>query len=374
MTRKASPKDDRTAVIVRTSLIGILANAALAALKAAVGLMTHSIAITLDAVNNLSDALSSIITIAGTRLAGKPADKNHPMGHGRTEYLTATIISAIVLYAGIASLVESVKKILSPREPAYTLPALVIIGAAVAVKLFLGSYVRKVGQRVRSDALAASGLDARNDAVISASTLAAALIFLLFHVSLEAPLGALISLVIIKSGWDMLQETVSDILGRRVDERITRNIRETVNAFPQVMGTYDLTLHSYGPDRLMGSLHVEVPENMKASEIDELTRKIQGAVYERQGVLIEAVGIYSYNIDDSAAEIRREITEIVLGHEHVLQMHGFYVDTEKKAIRFDIVLDFARERSAVYHHIADEIREKYPDYTFQIIMDTDFSD
>lgn len=374
MAKGASSPDSRTSVIIRTSVIGILANAALAAFKAVIGLLTHSIAITLDAVNNLSDALSSIITIAGTRLAGKPADKNHPMGHGRTEYLTATIISAIVLYAGVASLAESVKKILSPREPAYTLPSLVIIAGAVAVKLILGSYVKKVGERVRSDSLVASGIDARNDAFISLSTLAAAVIFLVFHISLEAPLGALISLVIIRSGWNMLQETVSDILGRRVDAETTRIIRAAVNSFPQVMGTYDLTLHSYGPGRLMGSLHVEVPEDMKASEIDELTRKIQRAVYEASGVLIEAVGIYSYNTDDSAAEIRREITEIVMEHEHVLQMHGFYVDQEKKAIRFDIVLDFARERSAVYHHIADEIREKYPDYTFQIIMDTDFSD
>ena len=374
MAKGASSPDSRTSVIIRTSVIGILANAALAAFKAVIGLLTHSIAITLDAVNNLSDALSSIITIAGTRLAGKPADKNHPMGHGRTEYLTATIISAIVLYAGVASLAESVKKILSPREPAYTLPSLVIIAGAVAVKLILGSYVKKVGERVRSDSLVASGIDARNDAFISLSTLAAAVIFLVFHISLEAPLGALISLVIIRSGWNMLQETVSDILGRRVDAETTRIIRAAVNSFPQVMGTYDLTLHSYGPGRLMGSLHVEVPEDMKASEIDELTRKIQRAVYEASGVLIEAVGIYSYNTDDSAAEIRREITEIVMEHEHVLQMHGFYLDQEKKAIRFDIVLDFARERSAVYHHIADEIREKYPDYTFQIIMDTDFSD
>ena len=374
MAKGASSPDSRTSVIIRTSVIGILANAALAAFKAVIGLLTHSIAITLDAVNNLSDALSSIITIAGTRLAGKPADKNHPMGHGRTEYLTATIISAIVLYAGVASLAESVKKILSPREPAYTLPSLVIIAGAVAVKLILGSYVKKVGERVRSDSLVASGIDARNDAFISLSTLAAAVIFLVFHISLEAWLGALISLVIIRSGWNMLQETVSDILGRRVDAETTRIIRAAVNSFPQVMGTYDLTLHSYGPGRLMGSLHVEVPEDMKASEIDELTRKIQRAVYEASGVLIEAVGIYSYNTDDSAAEIRREITEIVMEHEHVLQMHGFYVDQEKKAIRFDIVLDFARERSAVYHHIADEIREKYPDYTFQIIMDTDFSD
>ena len=374
MAKGASSPDSRTSVIIRTSVIGILANAALAAFKAVIGLLTHSIAITLDAVNNLSDALSSIITIAGTRLAGKPADKNHPMGHGRTEYLTATIISAIVLYAGVASLAESVKKISSPREPAYTLPSLVIIAGAVAVKLILGSYVKKVGERVRSDSLVASGIDARNDAFISLSTLAAAVIFLVFHISLEAPLGALISLVIIRSGWNILQETVSDILGRRVDAETTRIIRAAVNSFPQVMGTYDLTLHSYGPGRLMGSLHVEVPEDMKASEIDELTRKIQRAVFEASGVLIEAVGIYSYNTDDSAAEIRREITEIVMEHEHVLQMHGFYVDQEKKAIRFDIVLDFARERSAVYHHISDEIREKYPDYTFQIIMDTDFSD
>lgn len=364
----------RTSVIIRTSVIGILANMALAAFKAAVGLFTHSIAITLDAVNNLSDALSSIITIIGTKLAGRPADKDHPMGHGRTEYLTATAISAIVLYAGVSSFTASVRKILQPQEPAYTLPALLIIAAAVGVKLVLGSYVKSVGEKVHSDSLVASGMDARNDAVISASTLAAALVYLVFHISLEAWLGAVISLVIVKSGYDMLAETLSDILGRRVDPETAQEVRDTVNSFGQVMGTYDLTLHNYGPDRLMGSLHVEVPEDMTASQIDDLTRQIRKAVYDRNHVLIEAVGIYSYNTDDASAEIRREITEIVMGHEHVLQMHGFYLDQEKKHIHFDIVMDFSRERAAVYRHIRDEIRERYPDYSFQIIMDTDFSD
>ena len=364
----------RTAIIIRTSVIGILANMGLSAFKAAVGLLTHSIAITLDAVNNLSDALSSIITIIGTKLAGRPADKDHPMGHGRTEYLTATVISAIVLYAGVTSFVASIRKILQPETPAYTVPALLIIAAAVVVKLVLAVYVKGVGERVHSDSLVASGMDAFNDAVISVTTLAAALLYLVFHISLEAWLGAVISLFIIRSGYGMLSETISDILGKRVDPEIAQQVKETVNGFQEVMGTYDLTLHSYGPGRLMGSLHVEVPENMTASQIDDLSRQIRQAVYEKNHVLIAAVGIYSYNTDDESAEIRREITEIVMGHEHVLQMHGFYLDQEKKQIHFDIVMDFSDERSAVYYHIRDEVREKYPDYSFQIILDTDVSD
>ena len=174
---------NREKVIVRTSVLGILANLLLAGFKAFVGLLSNSIAVVLDAVNNLSDALSSVITIIGTKLAGRKPDKKHPYGHGRTEYITATIIAVIVLYAGITSLVESVKKIIHPEQPDYGTAALVIISVAVVVKLALSFYVKKTGKAVNSDSLIASGEDARNDAVISAATLVAAVIFLLTKVS-----------------------------------------------------------------------------------------------------------------------------------------------------------------------------------------------
>lgn len=162
------------ATIVRTSVLGIGANVLLAAFKAVVGMLTHSIAVTMDAVNNPSDAMSSVITIVGTKLAGKAPDRNHPLGYGRVEYLSATVISIIVLYAGVSSLIESVKGIVSPQTPSYTPTSLVIIAAAVVVKLVLGRHVKATGERVGSDSLVASGADALFDAVLSASTLAAA--------------------------------------------------------------------------------------------------------------------------------------------------------------------------------------------------------
>ena len=240
--------ENREKTIVRTSIIGIAANIVLAAFKAAVGVFSHSIAIVLDAVNNLSDALSSVITIVGTKLAGKGPDKKHPLGHGRVEYLTAMVIAVLVMYAGITSLVESVKQIINPEMPDYKGVSLIIIAVSVLAKVVLGRYVKSVGERVKSDSLIASGTDATMDAAISASTLVAAGIFLWKGLSLEAYLGLIISLVIIKAGIDILRETISQIIGERVDSDLAVDIKKTVTGFEDVAGAYDLVLHSYGPD------------------------------------------------------------------------------------------------------------------------------
>ena len=265
----------REKTIVKTSIIGIVANVFLAAFKAVIGLMANSIAIVLDAVNNISDAGSSLITIVGTKLAAREPDKKHPFGYGRIEYLSAMIISVIVLYAGITSLVESVKQILHPETPDYNAVSLIIVAVAVVVKILLGRHVKKIGEKVNSDSLINSGKDATLDSVISASTLLAAGIFLLFHVSLEAWLGAIISLVIIKSGIEMLRETISQILGERNDAELARSIRKTVTSFPDVRGAYDLVLNNYGPDTWSGSIHIEVPDTYSADQLDQLIREIR---------------------------------------------------------------------------------------------------
>lgn len=368
--------DSRDKIIVRTSVIGILANVFLAAFKAVVGVMTNSIAIILDAVNNLSDAASSVITIIGTKLAGKPADKKHPFGYGRVEYLSALVISLIVLYAGFTSFTESVKKIISPEAPDYTTVSLIIVGVAVAVKIVLGRYVKSTGEKVNSDSLVNSGTDALLDSVISASTLVAAIVFLKTGLSLEAWLGAVISVVIIKSGIDMLKETLSEILGERVDAELAREITKTVCSMPQVLGAYDLVLHNYGPDRYNGSIHVEVPDILIADEIDELTRQISMIVAYKHNVILTAVGVYSMNTkSDKSAEVRDRIRELVFAHEHVLQMHGFYLNEDKKTIRFDVIISFdAKDRKKVYSEIISELNKEYPDYQLQVVMDTDFSE
>ena len=376
VTEIAGNEAPREKTIVRTSVIGIIANVFLAGFKAVIGLMTNSIAIILDAVNNISDAGSSLITIVGTKLAGREPDKKHPFGYGRIEYLSAMIISVIVLYAGITSFVESVKQIIRPETPDYNAVSLIIVAVAVVVKILLGRYVKSVGVKVNSDSLVNSGEDATLDSVISASTLVAAGIFLIFHVSLEAWLGAAISLVIVKSGLEMLRDTISQILGESNDKELAGKIRDTVMSFPDVQGAYDLVLNNYGPDTWNGSIHIEVPDTYSADRLDRLIRSIQMAVYSQHHVILTAIGVYSVNTkDEEIIETRKKVSEIVFSHEYVRQMHGFYFLKDQKKMRFDIVVSFdAKDRRAVYEEVAADVQKSFPDYELQITMDTDFTE
>ena len=371
-----SKEISRNQTIIRTSIIGILANVFLAAFKAVAGLTANSIAIVMDAVNNISDAASSVITIVGTKLAGKEPDRKHPFGYGRIEYLSAMIISILVLYAGITALSESVRKIIYPDTPDYSAVTLIIVAVAVIVKIFLGRYVKHVGEKVHSDSLINSGEDATLDSIISASTLVAAGIYLKFHISLEAWLGAAISLMIIRSGIQMLRDALSQILGQRADAQLARDIKETIGGFPEINGVYDLILNDYGPDTYHGSVHVEVEDTMTAAEIDQLIRKVTDEVYHRNGVLLTGISVYSMNTGNpEAAATREKISGIIAEFPDVLQMHGFYLDQAEKTIRFDVVISFdAKDRGAVYREICERIREAFPDYNTQIIMDTDFSE
>ena len=366
----------REKIIVRTSIIGIIANIFLAAFKAVIGLMSNSIAIVLDAVNNISDAGSSLITIIGTKLAGREPDKKHPFGYGRIEYLSAMVISVIVLYAGVTSLIESVKKIITPETPEYTATSLVIVGIAVLVKIVLGRYVKSVGLKVNSDSLVNSGEDATLDSVISASTLVAAAVFLIAGISLEAWLGAVISLVIVKSGIEMLKDTVSRLLGERNDPDLAHSIKETVMSFPDVSGAYDLVLNNYGPDSWNGSIHIEVPDTYSADMLDRLIREIQVTVYTKHNVILTAIGVYSVNTHDAETiEIRNKIHDIVFSREHVLQLHGFYLVKEEKTMRFDVVVSLgADDRKRIYTEILNDVSKEFPGYQFQIVLDTDFSE
>lgn len=368
--------DNREKVIVRTSVIGILANILLAMFKAAVGLLSNSIAVVLDAVNNLSDALSSVITIIGTKLAGKAPDKKHPYGYGRIEYMSELIVAAIVLYAGITSLTESVKKIIHPQAADYSITSLIIITAAIVVKLILGAYVKKKGKEVNSGSLIASGSDASFDAILSASVLASAIIYIVFGISLEAWVGVIIALFIIKSGTEMIKDALDEILGARVSGDITKEIKRIVGAYPQVHGVYDVFLNNYGPDKYTGSLHVEVADNMSASDFDKLTRKISDEVYAKTNVIFTAVGLYAANLgDDEAGRIRSDVYKIVMSHDFILQIHGFYLDRENKIMTFDVVIDFeAKDRKAILNEIREDIKKKYPDYNITVTPDTDVSD
>ena len=365
---------NREQKIVRTSILGICVNLVLVAFKAVVGLVSGSIAIILDAVNNLSDALSSVITVIGTRLANRAPNKKHPYGHGRIEYLTGVLIAMLVLVAGLTALKESIEKIIHPQAAEYSVVSLVIIVAAIAAKLFMGRYVKSVGEKINASTLVASGSDALFDAVLSAGTLAAALISLVWHVTLEGWFGAVISIFIIKAGVEMLGDTLDSIIGTRADKELSERLKSIVCAYPQVRGAYDLTLHNYGPTQIIGSVHVELPDDMPAREIHRLSRAISADVYNQLGIVL-TVGIYASNDSEGESEsIRKRLNEIAEKYPAILQIHGFYFEAEQKIVTFDLVIDFSADRVSVQEAVHREISQAFPDYQFQIVLDSDYSD
>ena len=365
----------RNKEIIKTSIIGVIANVILAAFKAVVGLVTNSIAVTLDAVNNLSDALASIITIVATVLSGKLPDKKHPLGYGRIEYLSGMIVAALVLYAGITAGVESVKKIIHPEVADYSMISLVIIAAAVVVKFVMGRLIAAKGKELNSSSLIATGADASFDSVLSLSVLISAIIFIKFHISLEAYVGVVIAIIIIKSGFEMMRDTVDEILGQRAEKDMVAKIKSLINEEEEVRGAYDLFINNYGPNKNYASIHIELPDTMTVDEVDVLTRRLQAKVYTETGVILTGVGVYSYNTsNEEVAHMRNDISHIVMNHEWAIQMHGFYVDMESKAIRFDVVFSFAINPDEGVEILTREIGEKYEGYMIHISPDIDIAD
>lgn len=366
---------DRSKHIIRTSVIGIVTNVLLAGFKALVGLLAHSVAVILDAVNNLSDALSSVITIIGTKLSVRPADNKHPFGYGRVEYFTAIIIAVIVLTTGVTSLVESIKKIINPTEPDFTTVTLIVIVAAIITKLVLGWYVRRQGKKLDSDALVASGSDALFDAVITLATLISAGIMLIWNVSLDGYLGALISLLIIKAGIEMLASPINQLLGAKVSPELIHAIKSEVSEVEGVQGVFDIILHGYGPNLSIGSLHIAVPDTMTARQIHALTRKITEMMMASHGIVM-TVGVYANATgDDKYARMQRDVVQTLARQEHIIQVHGFYYDEAAGSISVDVVPDHSvTDDQAFASMLLEQLSAAVPGIPVSIVIDHNYSD
>ena len=369
-------KNNREREVVKTSIIGILANLFLVGFKTTIGLLSNSIAIISDAINNLSDVLSSTVTIIGTKLAGKAPDREHPYGHGRIEYTTAFIVSAIVLYAGIMAVIESVKKIITPEPVQYDVWTLAILIGSILVKFTLGTYVKRKGNKINSDALVASGSDAFNDALLSIAVLASTIIFLVWKINIEAYVSVVLSLFIIRTGYKLIKESVDNMIGTRAESLLTKSIKKDINELPEVKGVFDLILTDYGPDKYLGSVHVEMDDTYTVGDIDRISRKISKMILAKYGVILHTIGVYSINTkDEEAIAIREDIRKIVFAHKGIIEMHGFYVDKEAKTISFDIIFDFKQEnKKEIFKEICSTIQGRYSDYKLSITQDIDVSD
>ena len=373
----------RARKIIRTSWIGIAANVLLAGFKVLVGLKASSVAIMMDAANNLSDALSSVITIVGTKLSQRPADRKHPFGHGRIEDFSAIVISVIVLSAGVTLLVESVKKLFAPVEPNYSSVTLIVISVAIIVKLVLGYYVKNKGKELNSDALIASGSDALFDAIITLATLASAAIMIVWGISLDGILSALISIVIIKAGVEMLSSPVNELLGTSIPAELTSQIRKEVSSFEGVHGVYDLILHNYGPNVRIGSLHINVYDTMTAFEIHSLTRKIILHLYDKYGIIM-TIGVYAIaegRHDDAdpetarRAELQMAVMQALAAEPDILQVHGFYYSEKENILSVDVVPDISvHDESKLIERLTAIIQPMVPDMTTTVVVDHNYSE
>ncbi|MCR4660774.1 MAG: cation diffusion facilitator family transporter [Clostridia bacterium] len=369
---------NREKEIIKTSFVGIIGNVFLVAFKASVGIIAGSVSIIMDAVNNFTDALSSIITIIGTKLSTKRPDKKHPYGYGRIEYMTSMLIAALILFAGGMAVYESIQSIIDHFQngsmPTFETYSIVIIAVAIAVKIAIGLFFRKKGKKIDSEALKASGMDALFDSILSTATLVGMIVAKFAGVYVEGYLGIAIGLFILKSGFGVMKEALSSIIGDRFEREYIVEIKEEINKIEGVCGCYDLILNSYGHNKNIGSVHIGVNENLTAKEIQAIERKISMLMYNKYNTIM-TVGIYAENLSDEESKNKlKNILDIIQKYPTVLQIHGFYVDEEIHSINYDLVISFDDTKpEETIEKIRKETELANEGYAVFVQYDQDFS-
>ena len=370
---------NRDKTIIRTSVIGILANVLLVGFKATIGFIAGSISIIMDALNNLTDMLSSVITIIGTVVSNKKPDKKHPFGHGRVEYITSTIIAFLILVAGGLAIYESIVSIIDyftngKQLPQFTLISLIILGVAVLVKVAVGIFYKIQAKKVDSQSLNASGNDALFDAALSTATLVGAIFAYTLGWYVEGYLGIIIGIFILKTGIEVLIESFSSIIGERYDKEETKQIIADIAKVQGVKGVFDLIINSYGHKRNIGSVHIGVDGHLNAKEVQIIEREITMIMYEKYNTIM-TVGIYA-DCDDSeeARQIRAKLSEILKEYPVILQLHGLFVDVPIHFCNFDLVISFdEKEPEKIIEEVKEKMMKAFPEFEFMIQLDRDFS-
>ena len=357
-------KGNREKQIINISILGIIANLILAGVKIIIGVMSGSIAITSDAVNNLTDSSTALITIIGTKLAQKKPDKNHPFGFGRIEYLTSMIIGIIVLVTGFEMGLSSIKGIFNPSAVDYSWVILIVLFITVIIKTFLAAYIEKQGRKLNSGALIASGKEAKNDVLISVVTIISALVYMFTKLSIDSYAGLFISIFILKTGFEVLKDTINKILGEKIDSEVKDKIFEIIQSSESILGVHDLILNNYGPNTNIGSINVEMDYKKTIGEIYPEIHKLQMKIYQETHV---------YLIFGITKEVWRILKDFKQSEPHCIGWHGVVIDEKDKRIFCDVVLDFSCNRSEIKSRLEKIIQDRFKEYTIVVIVDSEFS-
>ena len=365
-------RNSREGVVSATSILSIIVNISVALLKVVVGILAASIAIISEGVNNATDALSSLLTLIGIKLANRKPNKEHPFGYGRMEYITNLIISAIIILSGAYTLKDSVAKIFFPEALNTTMLSIVLVAFSAVIKYVLGTYSISQGKKVNSETLIAVGMDCRNDSFVSLVTILVSLVYILFGKNIDAFAGVYTSYLILKAGYEIMSKTISELLGQPADEELARELYRKIRSTDGVINAVDMVLHNYGPDMYTGSVNVEVDHKMTAAQIFEFLRVLQGRIFEENRVAM-VFGIYAVDNDSKDnKKLRKQIADFAKNNPHIKSYHAVYSDVKSNSIYCDIVVDYDADRKQVFKDFADYLQELYPDKKIQVNLDTEF--
>ena len=365
--------ETREGIIAATSGLGIAVNLFIAAAKVIVGLLASSIAIISEGVNNASDALTSVLTLVGTKLAGRHPDENHPFGYGRIEYLTSLIISVLILVTAVEMLTSSVRLVFRPAPLDISYLSLIIVAVSAVIKFFLGVYTIRMGKKAGSGALEAVGIDCRNDSFISVITILSALVFLLFRVSVDAYVGIFTSLLILRAGIGILKDTVSDLLGRPGEKELAANLYKEIRETEGILNAADMILHNYGPDAYSGSVNVEMDHEKTVGEVYETLHALQLRIMHKYHVTM-VFGIYAVDNDHAGVrELRAAIAQFVRTQEHVRSFHAVYLDPVSNALYCDLIVDYKlRDWDTLESDFRAYMQQICPEKELVLTVETEF--
>lgn len=365
--------ESREGIISGTSVLGIIVNLLVAAIKVVLGLLSSSIAIVSEGVNNASDALTSVLTLVGTKLAGKKPDEKHPFGYGRIEYLTSLIIAIAIIVTGVEMLTSAVELIFHPADMDISYIALIAVAVSAVIKFFLGVYTIRMGKKADSGALVAVGLDCRNDSYVSIITIASAIVFIVFHISIDAYVGVFTSLLILKAGLEVLKDTISELLGRPGEAELAAKLYREIRSTEGVYNAVDMMLHNYGPEAYSGSVNIEIDHSKTVGEVYQFIHELQLRIMHEYNVTM-VFGIYAVDNDhEEAKQARITVSNFVKSHENVKSFHAVYFDHNTNKLYCDLIVDYKlRDWEKLREEFTAYMAEHYPDKELELVIETEY--
>ena len=367
----------RTRYGMLASVVGIFCNVLLFSVKLAIGLILSSLAVTADAFNNLSDAASSIISFVGVKMAGKPADAEHPFGHGRIEYIAALIVSFLVIEVGFTFFKSSISKIMHPEEITFDLVPFIILILSILVKLWMAFFNNKLGKRIDSKVMLATAADSLGDVITTSATVISIVICHFTSINVDAIAGLIVSGIVIWSGVSIAKDTLEPLIGQRVPSELYQKITDMVESYEGIVGAHDLIVHNYGPNRSMATIHAEVPNDVSIEASHEIIDRIERDAKKKLNILLVIHMDPIEMRDEEVLELRDKTSHIVHALDPELHFHDFRVlkENEKKNLIFDLVVpDSYTEKDAtrVMHQLIALLHEIEKNVDCIITLDRSF--